>query len=200
MTRVHSQTLENMLHFYPKVATIVTVHAQGKDNAMAVAWNMPISRTPPLYAVSVASRRYTYELIRQAGEFAVNFLPLEAVELVLAMGSVSGRDIDKFEQFGVAKDEAFTTAPVLQAAYAAYECRLVDTKTYGDHDIIIGEIVGVHYDDACFDEAGMLRLDRAHPTLYLGNDFFATADAASLRHLDRDTTATTYRGQRQQVS
>lgn len=196
MAKVHSQTVESMLHFYPSVTAVVAVHWQGKDNAMAVAWNMPISRTPPLYAVSIASRRYTNELIRQAGEYAINFVPTDMAELVLAMGSVSGRDTDKFERFGVAKDRAFTTAPVLQDAYAAYECRLIDAKTYGDHDLLIGEVVGVHHDDACFDEAGMLRLDRVQPVLYMGNDFFTTTDAAGLHHLDRETTAATYHGRR----
>jgi len=35
--------------------------------------------------------------------------------------------------------------PVLKDAYAAYECKLVDSKPYGDHLWIVGEIVAVHF-------------------------------------------------------
>ena len=37
-----------------------------------------------------------------------------------------------------------TAVPILGAAYAAYECKLVDDREYGDHRWLVGEVVAVH--------------------------------------------------------
>lgn len=48
MAKVSMEGAGKFSHHYPKVATIVTVHAGGKDNAMAVAWHSSISANPPI--------------------------------------------------------------------------------------------------------------------------------------------------------
>jgi len=99
----------------------------------------------------VSPKRYTYDLLVQAGAYAVNFLPLERADLIARLGRQSGRDLDKFAAFGieVLEDEE-TLAPVLKKAYAAYECRVVDRHTYGDHDLFVGEIVRIHRREGAF--------------------------------------------------
>ena len=74
MSKVRLTTVGRYYHFYPATTSVVTVHTQGRDNAMPVAWNMPLSMEPPLFAVAISPRRYTHELIMQAREFAVNFV------------------------------------------------------------------------------------------------------------------------------
>ena len=186
MAKVSMEGAAGFSHHYPKLATIVTARAKGKDNAMAVAWHSSISVNPPLYGVSIAPGRFTYELLLKAGEFGINFMPMDKAELVAAVGGSSGRLMDKFDKFGLTKETPLkTSVPILKDAYAAYECKLVDHKTYGDHVWVVGEILATHYDEELFNEKQELVLERFSPALYLGAEKYTTVARDILKQLDR---------------
>lgn len=172
---------------YPGLAALVTAHAKGKDNVMAVAWHTPLSASPPLYGITIAPKRFTYQLISESKEFAINFLPFEVAELVAAVGGCSGSEVDKFHRFNIAKDRsAKTAAPILKAAYAAYECQLVDDREYGDHRFLVGRIVAVHWLKEVFTAEGQLDMNKVNPILYLGSDVYLTTSKDTVRLLDRE--------------
>ncbi len=186
MSRQHIEGAAGFHHHYPKLAVIVTSHANGKDNAMAVAWLSSVSQNPPLIGIAVTSRRFTYEQIMQSNEFGINFMALEKAELVAGTGGCSGRDVDKFQRFNLEKDQPLVTnVPVLKAAYAVYECKLVDHHTYGDHEWLVGEVMATHYESEGFTNAGHLNLEAVNPALYMSAELYHTTDAHSKRHLER---------------
>ena len=188
MSRVRLESVGEFYQHYPKVAAILTVNAGGKKNAMAAAWHSSISYKPPLYGVAVAPKRFTYQLILESKEFGINFMPFEAAELVASVGGSGGKEIDKFSKFDIAEEKPLkTNVPILKAAYAVYECKLVDNKIYGDHAWIVGEVVAVHFNDDVFTPEGTLDLGKLNPMLYLGAELYLTADSKSARLLDRDT-------------
>ena len=188
MPKIKSEEVGEFYQHYPKVAAVLTVNAGGKRNAMAAAWHSAISFKPPLYGVAVAPKRFTYQLILESKEFGINFVPFEAAELVASVGGSGGKEIDKFIKFGIAEEKSLkTSVPILKDAYAAYECKLVDNRTYGDHVWVVGEIVAVHFIDDVLTSKGTLDLDRLKPTLYLGAEFYMTTDRESVRLLDRNT-------------
>jgi flavin reductase (DIM6/NTAB) family NADH-FMN oxidoreductase RutF len=188
MPRVRTADVGEFYQHYPKVAAILTVNAGGKKNAMAAAWHSAISFKPPLYGVAVAPKRFTYQLIVKAGEFGINFVPFEAAELIASVGGSGGSEMDKFHKFNIAEEKPLkTSVPVLRDAYAAYECRLVDNKTYGDHAWMVGEIVAVHFTDDFFTAKGTLDLTKLNPALYLGAELYITVARESVRLLDRET-------------
>ena len=153
---------------------------------MAVAWHTSISFKPPLYGVSISPKRFTYQLIIDSKEFGVNFLPLEAAELIASVGGSSGREIDKFQNFNIAKSNPVKTAvPILEVAYAAYECKLIDDRDYGDHRWLVGEIVAVHLNEETFTTGGIVDLNKVNPALYLGDEHYLTTAKDTIRHLDR---------------
>ena len=179
---------EKFSYHYPKLAVIVTAHAEGKDNAMAVAWHSSISFKPPLYGISITSKRFTYELILKSQLFAINFMPLEASELVASVGGSSGKNSNKLERFNIVKETSSkTSAPVLTDAYACYECKLVDHKNYGDHEWVVGEVVATHLADGVFNSQGVIELAQINPSMYVGADYYTTASKDGVRHLDRKT-------------
>jgi len=187
MAKVISEGVGEFYQHYPRVACVVTAHAKEKNNAMAAAWHSSISRSPPLYGVSISPNRFTYQLITESREFGVNFLPFEAAELVASVGGSDGQAIDKFQRFNIARDRSVKTAvPILTAAYIAYECRLVDDKGYGDHRWLVGEIVAVHMAKEIFTPEETLDLDKISPTMYLGGNFYCTAAKDTRRYLDRE--------------
>ena len=187
MAKVISQDVGAFYHHYPKVAIIVTAHAKGKDNAMAVAWHTSISSSPPLYGIAVSPKRFTYQLIADSKEFGVNFLPFAEAELVASVGGSKGYEMDKFHRFNIARDKPVKTAvPILKAAYAAYECKLVDDRSYGDHRLLVGEIVAVHWLEEAFTLERTLDSDRISPILYLGRDVYLTTSKDTVRSLSRE--------------
>jgi len=187
MAKVISEGIGNFYHHYPRVAAIVTAHAKGRDNAMTVAWHTSISLSPPLYGISVSPKRFTYQLIVDSKEFGVNFLPFEAAEMVASVGGSGGREVDKFLRFNIARDKPVRTAvPILTAAYAAYECKLVDDRGYGDHRLLVGEIVAVHWLKESFAPQEILDLDKICPILYLGRELYLTTSKDTARSLDRE--------------
>jgi flavin reductase (DIM6/NTAB) family NADH-FMN oxidoreductase RutF len=187
MAKVVSEDIGAYYHHYPRVAAIVTAHSQGKENAMAVGWHTPISFAPPLYGIALSTKRFTYKLIAESKEFGVNFLPFEEAELVAAVGGSKGEEVDKFSRFNIAREKPVKTqVPILKAAYAAYECRLVDDRLYGDHRLLVGEIVAVHLLKEAFSPEETLNLAKVSPALYLGSERYLTASSEAIKYLDRE--------------
>ncbi|MCS7197100.1 MAG: flavin reductase family protein [Candidatus Bipolaricaulota bacterium] len=175
------------LHHYPKLATVVTVKAEGRENALAIAWHCALSFNPPLYGVAISPKRFSYELILESKEFAINFLPIESVKLIAAVGRTSGREFNKFERFQIATAKPMKiSAPILGDAYAAYECKLVAHHTYGDHEWFVGEVVATHYLKEAFDAHEVLNVEKIKPAFYLGNDLYAELGKIAVHHLGRE--------------
>jgi len=185
MIKTASEDLSGLYRHFPKVPVVVTANAQGRDNALAASFHTPISSKPPLYGVALHPKRFTYRLISDSKEFGVNFLPLEAAELLASVGGCSGWEVNKFQRFNIEKDKPVkTSVPVLQAAFAAYECKLVDDKRYGDHQLLVGEVVAVHILKECLTPQEIPDLDKINPLLVLSNKFYLTTLRESLKNLD----------------
>ena len=187
MTRLISEDIGEFYQHYPRVAAIITAQAKGRENAMAAAWHTPISFNPPLYGVSISPKRFTYELIADSREFGVNFLPFSEAELVASVGGSKGQEVDKFRRFNIARDKSMKTAvPILKAAYAAYECKLFDDRDYGDHKLLVGEIIAVHLLKETFALEGVLDLNKVSPLLYMGHELYLTVSKDTVKTLDRE--------------
>ncbi len=187
MPKIITESIGKFYQHYPKVATIVTACAGDKKNAMAVAWHTALSFTPPLYGIAIAPKRFTYRLILESKQFGVNFVPFETAELIASVGGSGGEAVDKFQRFRIAETKpSKTRVPILADAYAAYECELVDNKTYGDHIWVVGKIVAVHFLAEVFTTDDTLNLSRVNPALYLGAELYVTASADSVRSLKRE--------------
>jgi flavin reductase (DIM6/NTAB) family NADH-FMN oxidoreductase RutF len=186
MPKIVTEDIGKFSQHNPKVAVIVTASAHGRDDAMTAAWHSSISFKPPLYGVAVAPKRFTYQLITESREFGINFIPLERASLAAAIGGTLGQQIDKFEKFNIKKEKPLkTAAPILKDAYAAYECKLVDSKPYGDHIWVVGEVVAVHFLEGAFTSAEIIDLDKIKPLLYLGSDHYASMDKNSVNFVKR---------------
>jgi flavin reductase (DIM6/NTAB) family NADH-FMN oxidoreductase RutF len=186
MPKITTEAIGKFSQHYPKVAVIVTASDQGRGDAMTAAWHSSISLKPPLYGIAIAPKRFTYQLITESREFGINFIPSEKAFLAAAVGGTSGQQMDKFERFNIMKEKSLKTmAPILKDAYAAYECKLLDSRSYGDHIWIVGEIVAVHILEEAFTPTEVLDLNKIKPLLYLGSDFYASMDKNSVNFIKR---------------
>ena len=186
MEKIATKDIGKFSHHYPKLAAIITASSGGKENAMTATWHSSISINPPIYGISISPKRFTYQLISQSKEFGINFIPFEKAHLAASVSGTSGQKIDKFQKLNILKEKPIKTGvPLLKDAYASYECKLLDSKIYGDHVWVVGEIVAVHFQEGIFTGNGILDLGKVKPLLYLGSEFYATTDKDSLNCITR---------------
>jgi flavin reductase (DIM6/NTAB) family NADH-FMN oxidoreductase RutF len=175
---------------YPRIALVVTAASGGKENAMTIAWHMPMSKDPPLIAFVTGTSHFTYKLIKESGEFAINLMPETHSEIVAAIGGSKGEECDKFATYGIAKDKSVkTSAPILADAYAAFECKVVEEKVYDGHSMIIGEVVATHVQEGCLWDDGTVNLEKVFPVLYMGSEQYISVEKANVHTLRRDVYA-----------
>jgi flavin reductase (DIM6/NTAB) family NADH-FMN oxidoreductase RutF len=113
-----------------------------KDNIITLAWHMPVSFNPKLYAIAVGKTRFSCEMIKKSKAFVVNFIPFELKKEVLVCGTKSGMHVDKFKEAKLTKEEASSVdCPMIKEALGYMECEVVDEIEAGDHIIFIGKIL-----------------------------------------------------------
>jgi len=118
---------------------VVTTRFEDLVNGMTAAWVSQVSLHPLLVMASIAPSRYSHNLIKESGIFAINVLDSTQVELGKRFGYKSGRKVDKFA--GLEWFTAATGAPILPQAFAYFDLKLVDTCPAGDHTLFVGEVV-----------------------------------------------------------
>lgn len=138
---------------------VVTTRLDDKINGMTAAWVSQVSFKPLLVMVSIAPPRYSHDLIKGSGIFAINVLASDQTDLGKRFGYKSGRKVDKFA--GLDYITGVTGAPLLPQAYAYLELKLVDTFPAGDHDLFVGEVV-----------AAKILHPEARPLIFTKSDFF----------------------------
>ena len=138
---------------------VVTTRLGDRVNGMTAAWVSQVSFSPLLVMVSIATPRYSHDLIKESGVFAINVLTSEQVDLGKRFGYKSGLKVDKFA--GLDYLTGVTGAPILPQAYAFLELKLVDTFPAGDHTLFIGEVL----------DAKVLH-PQAQPLIFVKSEFF----------------------------
>ena len=75
---------------------------EGKPNIITIAWaGHGVHQLPPMVSISVRPTRYSYEIIRETGEFVINLVTEPLTRACDYCGVVSGRDVDKFAKTGL---------------------------------------------------------------------------------------------------
>lgn len=139
---------------------LVSAAADGHRNLMAAAWAMPLDFSPPKVAVVLDKSTYTRQLIEQSGHFALQVPVRAQIDLVNALGHVSGTDAqalqgrDKFDAFGLAPfDGPATGAPLIEGCAAWLECRLLpEPAIQTRYDLFLGEVVAAQADPRVFSQ------------------------------------------------
>ena len=129
----------------------------GKPNALAVAYCGNCSFDPPMVMVGIVPSRYSYHMVKESGCFVVNLTPKSYAETYYYLGSVSGRDEDKFKKAQIAYEAGkVVAAPVLTDCPVNLECTVVDSIVTGSHEMFIGRVDYVHCDEAYLGEDGKI--------------------------------------------
>lgn len=115
-----------------------------KKDIITMAWHMPVSFEPPMYAISVGKTRFSLNLIKKSRCFAVNFMPAEKEKEILLCGTTTGQATDKFKESGFTEEECESIhCPRIKEALGWLECEVVEEIDAGDHVVFIAKVVNM---------------------------------------------------------
>ena len=158
----------------PVPAVMVSCGRPGeKPNILTIAWTGIINSDPPMTYISVRKERYSYDIIKETGEFVINLTTENLAFATDWCGVKSGRDVDKFkEQNLTAAPSRVVACPAIEESPVNLECRVRDIKELGSHDMFIAEIVSVSADEKLIDDKGAIHLERARLIAYSHGHYF----------------------------
>lgn len=134
----------HVLHPSPTVV-LITFCPNGRFNAMPASWNMPVSEEPPTVAVAVDRESYTFQCLEHWREATINVPHSGQASLVYALGSVSGREVDKVAKFGLKLERSeYVKPPRWVDAIASLEGRLHSMMDVGEVRLYVFEVVAAY--------------------------------------------------------
>lgn len=166
--------------YYDKVIEIMTrqglllgsYDASGKANVMTIGWGA-LGRIwgVPAWIVLVRPSRYTWRCIEHSECFSVNVPTSEMHQVCATVGSVSGRDTDKFALCNLTAERGqMVLAPTVAQCPIVYECQVVHS-----HDVLPEKLAGEILSGAY--------MDGDYHRIYFGKVLSARAEADALKHL-----------------
>lgn len=164
--------------------------AEGRVNLAPFSYFNAAGDTPPLLTLSFTGPKTPGELtkdtlrnIAETGEFVVNVVPGALAEAMNQSSAPYPDGVDEFEKAGLEKAASVEVAPPRVAASpAAFECRLLQAielpcwRPDGRQDMVIGEVVGVHIDEAVIRD-GLVDVTLYQPLARLGYMNYAKVES-----------------------
>ncbi|MDY4741822.1 MAG: flavin reductase family protein [Lachnospira sp.] len=166
----------NML--YPVPAVMVSCkRTDEKPNIITVAWAGTICSDPAMVSISVRKERYSYDIIKETGEFVINLTTRELAKATDYCGVKSGRDVDKFKQMHLTPAASVKiSAPAIAESPINIECRVKQVIELGSHDMFLAEVMAVNVDESLLDEKGTLHLSDADLLAYSHGRYYGLGD------------------------
>ncbi len=162
----------NMLYPLPAVM-VSTADRSGKTNILTVAWTGTICTNPPMVYISVRPERYSYQMIKESGEFVINLTTESLIRATDYCGVRSGRDVDKWKETGLTplKAETLSYAPAIEESPVSIECRVTEIKELGSHHMFLAEVTAVQVDESYMNEKNKFELNKTGLLAYSHGEY-----------------------------
>lgn len=166
----------NML--YPLPVVMVSCNRKGeKPNIVTVAWTGTICSDPAMVSISVRPERYSHDIIEETGEFVINLVTKDLTYATDYCGVSSGRDVDKFKEMNLTPlPSKMIDAVGIEESPVNIECKVVEVKKLGSHDMFIAEVVNVTVDDRYMDESNKFNLNDSDLVAYSHGEYFTLGE------------------------
>jgi flavin reductase (DIM6/NTAB) family NADH-FMN oxidoreductase RutF len=133
----------------PGPVVLLTTARRGRANVMAMSWHMMVEFEPPLVACVVSNRDYSFAALSATGECVIAVPAVKLARRVVEIGNCSGRDRDKFADFGLTPVPAARVAPPLIAeCFANLECKVADRRLVNRYCLFVLEVLKAWIDPA----------------------------------------------------
>lgn len=145
------QDFRHAMGHYPSGINIVTSCVEGRPLGFTCQSFFSQSLEPPLIAISVMSSSSSWPAIRTAGQFAVNILSADQIDL---SRKFSQNATDRWA--GTAWTETDFGNPALAGALLCVDCSILAEHEVGDHWLVIGAVKGLTMPGADGDKEPLL--------------------------------------------
>ena len=120
---------------------VVTAKEGEKDNGCITNTAGQVTTTPNRITLAVNKNNYTHDMILRTGVFNVSILSEKAVfDTFRHFGFQSGRDVDKFADYGSAKRSANGLYYITEGTNAYLSAKVVDTMDLGTHTLFLADV------------------------------------------------------------
>lgn len=158
---------------YPIPAVMVTSGTMEKSNIMTVAWTGIQNTNPAIVYISVRPERYSYNLIKENGEFAINLTTRELAYATDWCGVKSGAKVDKFKEMHLTKEKGnFVKCPLIEESPVSVECKVIDIKELGSHHMFTAEVLSIDADEKYIDEKGAFDISKCDLIAYANGGYY----------------------------
>ncbi len=132
---------------FPMPASVISVGTGEEANLITLAYVGKVCLNPPIIAISIQPKRYSYQLIEKHGEFVINYPTIEQLRETDYCGTRSGRDVNKWNELNLSKEEAsIVKVPMIKEFPWNMECKVIKRIELGSHVCYFGEVIAVHSD------------------------------------------------------
>ncbi len=126
----------------PGPVVLLTTAQRGRANVMTMSWHMMVEFEPPLVACVVSSGDYSFAALRATKQCVIAIPSVELAPKVVKVGNCSGRDVEKFEKFGLTPMSAdHVTPPLIGECFANLECKVVNTRLVNTYNLFVLEVI-----------------------------------------------------------
>ncbi|MDO9180888.1 MAG: flavin reductase family protein [Bacteriovorax sp.] len=130
----------------PGPVVLITTNDGVKNNIMTISWTMVVDFTPK-FAITTGEWNYSYKALKKFKECVIAIPTADQINQIVSIGTTSGKDINKFEKFGLTPVMGGNVnAPLIKECLANIECKVVDFIK--KHDIIILEGIAAYYNSS----------------------------------------------------
>lgn len=162
----------NMLYPLP-VVMVSCQRAEEKPNIITLAWAGTVCSDPAMVSISIRRERYSYDIVKETGEFVINLVTEALAHATDYCGVKSGRDTDKYKEMKLTPLASQNIkAPGISESPVNIECKVKEIIPLGTHDMFIGEVVGVTIDDKYMNENGKFELNNTGLVTYSHGEYF----------------------------
>ena len=85
----------------PGPVVLFTTIRAGRPNVMPRSWHWMMELTPTLVGCVVSNRNYSFASLKASRECVINIPTFEFAKIMVACGNTSGREVHKFNKFGL---------------------------------------------------------------------------------------------------
>lgn len=158
---------------YPLPAVMVSCGDMENSNILTVAWTGTICTDPAMTYISIRPERYSYNLIKESGEFVINLTTEELAYATDWCGVKSGASVDKFKEMNLTKEKAkFVSCPLIKESPVSIECKVEEIKELGSHHMFMARILSVDADENYMDENGKFCLEKCNLITYSHGEYY----------------------------
>lgn len=165
----------------PIPAAIITAcNQKGESNLFTASWTGILNSDPPMCYVSIRPERYSYPMVKETMQFAINLTTAAMAKATDLVGVTSGRNGDKWASSGLTPCKAkIVDCPLVAESPVSLECQVREIMPLGSHDLFIADIVSVAVDDAYINpQTGKLDLKKSNLLVYAHGEYFTLGDFA----------------------